>query len=148
MELHQLSPAPASTKTSKRIGRGQGSGKGGTATKGHKGAQSRSGYKRKYHLSSGQTPLQRRLPKFGFKNPNKRSYRALNLTTLQQLATKTKATHIDAALLHKHGLISKRQHYKILGVGTLEAPLTVHAHALSASAKAAIEKAKGSFKLL
>ncbi len=143
MELHTLTPAPGAIKKKKRIGRGQGSGKGGTATKGHNGAQSRAGYKTKRGFEGGQMPLQRRLPKFGFTNPNRTVYKPINLDTLATLAKKTGATAIDAVMIQAHSLVDKKGRYKILGGGTLTEPLTVVAHAFSKSAIEAIEKAKG-----
>jgi large subunit ribosomal protein L15 len=143
MELHTLTPAPGAIKKKKRIGRGQGSGKGGTATKGHNGAQSRSGYKTKRGFEGGQMPLQRRIPKFGFTNPNRIVYKPINLDTLAALAKKADTTTIDAAMIQAHSLVNKKGRYKILAGGTLTAPLTVAAHAFSKSAQEAIEKAKG-----
>ena len=143
MQLHTLQPAPGAVKSSKRVGRGQGSGKGGTSTRGHKGAQSRSGYKRKRGFEGGQLPLQRRLPMYGFKNPNRVAYKPINLEQLQQLADKEKLTAINVEVLRQHGLVSKNDRYKILGQGELKAKLEVTAHAFSASARAAIEKAGG-----
>ncbi|MEM9417127.1 MAG: 50S ribosomal protein L15 [Bacteroidota bacterium] len=143
MQLHTLQPALGATKARKRIGRGPGSGKGGTSTRGHKGAQSRSGYKRKRGFEGGQLPLQRRLPMYGFKNPNRVAYKPINLEQLQQLADKAKLAAINVEVLRQHGLISKNDRYKILGQGELKAKLEVAAHAFSASAQAAIEKAGG-----
>lgn len=143
MNLHSLKPAKNATKQSKRIGRGQGSGKGGTATKGHKGAQSRSGYKRKLGFEGGQMPLYRLVPKRGFKNINRVEYSAINLSTIQTLAEKTGATEITMELMQKNGLVSKKDLVKILGNGELTIQLTVIAHAFSKSAKEAIEKLGG-----
>lgn len=143
MQLHTLKPALGATKDRKRIGRGQGSGRGGTSTKGHKGAQSRSGYKRKRGFEGGQLPLQRRLPMSGFKNPNRVAYKALNISLLQQLADKAKIAEIDAQVLSKHGLVSKSDRYKILGDGQLTAKLHVEAHAFSETARAAIQQQGG-----
>lgn len=143
MQLHTLKPAPGATKSSKRVGRGQGSGKGGTSTRGHNGAQSRSGYKRKRGFEGGQLPLQRRIPMYGFKNPNRIAYKAINLEQLQQLAEKTKLAVINIEVLHQNGLISKNDRCKILGQGELKAKLEITAHAFSASARIAIEKAGG-----
>ncbi len=148
MELHHLTPAPHATKARKRIGRGQGSGKGGTATQGHKGAQSRSGYKTRPHFAGGQTPLQRRVPKSGFQRSDKLIHKPINLDTLQQLAQKAQTATIDPALLRQHGLLSKHQRYKVLAGGTLTDKLSVTAHACSAAAKEAIEKCAGSLTLL
>jgi large subunit ribosomal protein L15 len=145
MNLSTLSPAKGSTKNDgKRVGRGQGSGKGGTAARGHKGAQSRSGYSSKRGFEGGQMPLQRRLPKFGFKNINRVEYKGLNLDTIQKLAEKIKATAIDVETLVKNGLASKNDRVKILGRGEVNGKLDVKAHAFSATAKAAIEAKGGS----
>ena len=138
MNLSNLKPAEGSTKTRKRIGRGPGSGLGGTSTRGHKGAKSRSGYKKKIGFEGGQMPLQRRLPKFGFKNINRVEYKAINLEALQALAESKKLEKIDVAALVDAGFISNKQLVKILGKGTLTAKLEVEAHAFSKSAEAAI----------
>jgi large subunit ribosomal protein L15 len=143
MKLHELKPAANATKSSKRIGRGQGSGKGGTATKGHKGAQSRSGYSRKLGFEGGQMPIYRLLPKRGFKNINRREYSPINLSTVQQLAEKTQHLEITLELMKANGLISLKDKIKILGNGELTSKLTVTAHAFSKSAKEAIENAGG-----
>ena len=143
MDLSNLKPAKGSVKRSKRIGRGQGSGKGGTSTRGHKGAKSRSGYSKKIGFEGGQMPLQRRVPKFGFKNINRKEYKAINLITLQTLAEKNNLEIIDFDILRKAGLIAKNDLVKVLGKGTLERKLEVHAHALSKSAVEAIEGQKG-----
>lgn len=148
MQLHMLKPAPGATEERKRIGRGQGSGKGGTATRGHKGAQSRSGYKRKRGFEGGQLPLQRRLPMTGFKNPHRIEYKALNLGLLQQLADKTQAAVIDTKLLVQHGLISKTDRYKILGNGQLNTKLEVAAHAFSETARTAIQQQGGQANII
>lgn len=144
MQLHTLTPAKGAIKKKKRIGRGQGSGKGGTSTKGHKGAQSRSGYKTRPHSEGGQMPLQRRIPKFGFKSLSHITYKTVNLDTLQLLAEKLNINTIDYAVLLANSLIGKGP-YKILGSGKdqLKAKLSVSAHAFSASAKHAIEKLGG-----
>ena len=145
MELHNLKPAKGSIKKGKRIGRGEGSKKGGTSTRGHKGAKSRSGYSRKIGFEGGQQPLQRRLPKFGFTNPNRVEYQAVNLDRLQQLFDNKKIkTKVDKQTLIDNGLVKKKDLVKILGRGELSAKLDITAHAFSASAKAAIEKAGGS----
>jgi large subunit ribosomal protein L15 len=145
MNLSSLQPAKGSIKKEgKRLGRGQGSGKGGTSSKGHKGAQSRSGYSRKRGHEGGQMPLQRRLPKFGFTNINRVEYKGINLDSLQQLAEKRKLTTIDIAALVANGLVSKNDKVKILGRGELKGKLDVKVHAFSASAKAAIEAQGGS----
>jgi large subunit ribosomal protein L15 len=143
MNLSNLKPAEGSTKNRKRIGRGQGSGRGGTSTRGHKGAKSRSGYKSKVGFEGGQMPLQRRIPKVGFKNINRVEYRGINLDALQILAEKTKAADIDMTVLAQNGLASKNDLIKILGRGELKAKLNVKVHAYSATAKAAIENAGG-----
>ncbi len=144
MNLSDLRPAKGSTKNRKRIGRGQGSGRGGTSTRGHKGAQSRSGYSSKVGFEGGQMPLQRRLPKVGFKNFNRVEYRGINLDVLQQLADKTKAGAINMEVLVNNGLAAKKDLIKILGRGELKAKVDVTVHAFSATAKAAIEAAGGS----
>ena len=143
MDLSNLKPAKGSVKKSKRLGRGQGSGKGGTSTRGHKGAKSRSGYKKKIGFEGGQMPLQRRVPKFGFKNINRIEYKGLNIGTLQTLAEKHNLEKIDPEVLIKAGLVSKKALVKILGKGTLDRKLEVHAHAFSKSAAEAIEAQKG-----
>jgi large subunit ribosomal protein L15 len=143
MDLSNLKPAKGSVKRSKRVGRGQGSGKGGTSTRGHKGAKSRSGYSKKIGFEGGQMPLQRRVPKYGFKNINRKEYKAINLITLQNLAEKNNVEIIDIEVLRKAGLIAKNDLVKVLGKGTLERKLEVHAHAFSKSAVVAIEARKG-----
>ena len=144
MRLHTLKPAEGSVKTRKRVGRGQGSGRGGTSTRGHKGAQSRSGYSKKSGFEGGQMPLQRRIPKFGFKNRNRVEYKGINLDVLQALADKTKAKDINIEVLHENGLAGLKDLVKILGRGELKAKVNVTAHAFSASAAQAIESAGGS----
>lgn len=144
MNLSNITPAMGSVKTNKRLGRGTGSGKGGTSTRGHKGAKSRSGYSRKIGFEGGQMPLQRRLPKFGFNNINRVEYKAINLDTLQTLAEATKATKIDLAALIQAGFITKSQLVKILAKGSLTAKLEVEAHAFSKAAEDAIIAAGGS----
>ena len=143
MKLHTLSPAEGSTKNVKRIGRGQGSGRGGTSTRGHKGAKSRSGYKTKLGFEGGQMPLQRRVPKFGFKNFNHIEYKGVNLDVIQGLVDKTKATKVDIELLISNGIAGKRELVKILGRGELTSKIDVTVHAYSATAKAAIESKGG-----
>lgn len=138
MNLSNLKPAEGSTKSKKRIGRGPGSGLGGTSTRGHKGAKSRSGYKKKIGFEGGQMPLQRRLPKFGFKNINRVEYKAINLDTLQALAESKKIEKIDIAALIDAGFVSNKQLVKILGKGTLTVKIDVEVHAFSKSAEAAI----------
>ena len=146
MELYNLTPAAGSVKTAKRIGRGAGSGLGGTSTRGHKGAKSRSGYSKKIGFEGGQMPMQRRLPKFGFKNINRVEYKAINLNTLQQLADAKKLDVIGLPELFEAGFINKTMLVKILGNGTLTAKLTVKANAFSKSAEAAITAAGGTIE--
>ncbi len=143
MDLSNLKPAEGSTKNRKRIARGQGSGAGGTATRGHKGAKSRSGYSKKKGFEGGQMPLFRRVPKFGFKNINRKEFRGINIDTLQKLADENKLTSIDVDTLIEHGLASKKDLVKILGRGELTVKLEVKAHAFSASAVKAIESQGG-----
>ena len=143
MNLSNLKPAEGSTKTRKRIGRGPGSGLGGTSTRGHKGAKSRSGYKKKVGFEGGQMPLQRRVPKFGFKNINRVEYKAINLETLQALAEAKKLEKIGIEALVEAGFVSENQLVKILGKGAISAKLEVEAHAFSKSAEAAIVAAGG-----
>lgn len=138
MDLSNLKPAEGSTKTRKRIGRGQGSGKGGTSTKGHKGAKSRSGYSRKIGFEGGQMPLQRRLPKFGFNPLNRVEYKAINLDRLQELADNLKISKIDREVLINAGLVAPKHLVKILGKGTLSSKLEVEANAFSKTAEQAI----------
>ena len=144
MELHNLKPATGSTHKDKRIGRGTGSGHGGTATRGNKGAQSRSGYSKKIGFEGGQMPMQRRLPKFGFKNPFRKEYKAINIDVLQTLADKHNLTSIDIQSLIDGGLISPKDQVKILGNGALTSKLEVKAHAFSKKAIEAIEAVQGS----
>ncbi|MBR5189639.1 MAG: 50S ribosomal protein L15 [Paludibacteraceae bacterium] len=144
MNLTNITPAVGSTHNSKRIGRGQGSGKGGTSTRGHKGAKSRSGYSRKIGFEGGQMPLQRRLPKFGFNSPNRVEYKAINLSTLQELAEQKNLTKIDINALMEAGFITKKHLVKILGNGELKNKIEVEAHAFSKSAEAAILAVGGS----
>jgi large subunit ribosomal protein L15 len=145
MDLHNLKPAEGSVKNQgKRIGRGQGSGKGGTATKGHKGQKSRSGYSKKVGFEGGQMPLQRRVPKFGFTNINRKEYQGVNLDKLQELVDNKKIKDtVDFSTLMELGLATKNEMVKILGRGELKSKLTVTAHKFTASAKAAIEAAGG-----
>lgn len=144
MELHNLKPAKGSTHHDKRVGRGAGSGHGGTATRGHKGAQSRSGYSRKLGFEGGQMPLQRRVPKFGFTNLKRIEYKAINLSTLEELAAKKELQEVTIDTLVGAGFISSHDRVKILGNGTLTRALKVTAHAFSRSAEAAIAAAGGS----
>lgn len=143
MNLSSIKPAAGSVKNKTRKGRGTGSGKGGTSARGHKGAQSRSGYSAKSGFEGGQMPLQRRVPKFGFKNLNRVEYKAINLDVLQALLEKYTVDVIDADYLKQHGLISKNDLIKILGRGEMKSKVEVKANAFSASAIAALEKAGG-----
>lgn len=143
MNLSNLKPAEGSTKTRKRIGRGPGSGLGGTSTRGHKGAKSRSGYSKKIGFEGGQMPLQRRVPKFGFKNVNRVEYKAINLETIQNLADAQGLTKVGLSELVAAGFVSSNQLVKILGNGSLTTKLDVEAHAFSKSAVAAIEAVGG-----
>lgn len=144
MDLSNIQPAVGSTKDRKRIGRGPGSGKGGTSTRGHKGAKSRSGYKRKIGFEGGQMPLQRRLPKFGFKNINRVEYKAINLSDLEALASARNLEKIGLAELREAGFISRKQLVKILANGAVTRKLEVEANAFSAAAEKAIVEAGGS----
>ena len=143
MNLSNLRPAEGSTKTRKRIGRGPGSGLGGTSTRGHKGAKSRSGYKNKIGFEGGQMPIQRRLPKFGFKNINRVEYKAINIETLQKLSESKGLSKIGLSELQEAGFISSSQLVKVLGKGALTAKVEVEAHAFSKSAEAAIQAVGG-----
>ena len=144
MDLSNLKPAVGATSNSKRIGRGPGSGKGGTSTRGHKGAKSRSGYSRKIGFEGGQMPLQRRLPKWGFKNINRVEYKVVNLSDLQALAEAKKLEKIGLDELRAAGLVGKKDLVKVLGTGPLSAKLAVEANAFSATAEKAIVEAGGS----
>lgn len=144
MDLSNLKPAEGSKRKPKRIGRGQGSGRGGTSTRGHKGAKSRSGYSRKPGNEGGQMPLARRVPKFGFKNFNRIEYKGINVHVLQLLADKLNAEEITPAVLIRNGYASRKDRIKILGTGELKARLNVTAHAFSASARKMIEGNGGS----
>ena len=148
MDLSNLKPAAGSVKSRKRIGRGPGSGLGGTSTRGHKGAKSRSGYSKKIGFEGGQMPLQRRLPKFGFKNINRIEYKAINIETLQKIADEKGVSAVDLEVLKSAGYASSKDLIKILGNGSLSAKLTVSAHAFSESAKKAIEAAGGNAVIL
>lgn len=139
MSLNNLTPAAGSIKKEKRIGRGQGSGFGGTSTRGHKGAKSRSGYKTKIGFEGGQMPLQRRVPKFGFKNINRVEYKAVNLSMLENLAVNKGITEINPDVLRENGLLSNNELVKILAGGELKAKITISANGFSAAAIAAIE---------
>ena len=144
MDLSNLKPNKGATQTRKRIGRGPGSGLGGTSTRGHKGAKSRSGYSKKVGFEGGQMPIQRRLPKFGFKNINRVEYKAINIETLQKLAEAQSLSKIGFEELRSAGFISANQKVKVLGQGTLSAKLEVEAHAFSKTAESAILAAGGS----
>ena len=144
MELHDLKPAVGSNKKKSRIGRGPGSGKGGTSTRGHKGAKSRSGYKQKVGFEGGQMPLQRRVPKGGFKNINRVEYKAINVAVLEALAEKNGLEKITVADLIQAGMVRKNQLVKILGQGQLSHKLEVEAHAFSKKAEEIITAAGGS----
>ena len=148
MNLSNLQPAPGSTKTTKRIGRGQGTGRGGTSTRGHKGQKSRSGYSRKIGFEGGQMPLQRVVPKMGFKNINRVEYKGINLDMLQKIAEKNNLTVIDKESLVNAGVASKNDRIKILGGGALSLKLEVKANGFSKSAKEAIEKLEGTTEIL
>ncbi len=143
MNLSNLKPAAGATRNNKRLGRGEGSGGGGTATRGHKGAKSRSGYSRKSGFEGGQMPLQRRVPKFGFTNINRVEYKGINLDVIQSLLEKGTVTAMDQSYFVQAGLVSKNAKIKILGRGEITVALEVHAHAFSKSAVEAIEKAGG-----
>lgn len=144
MDLSKLKPAEGSVKKDKRLGRGQGSGRGGTATRGHKGQKSRSGYSKTFGFEGGQMPLQRRIPKHGFKNINRKEYKAINLSTLEELAEKKKLKKIGIQTMIDAGLVSRKDLVKILGNGKLTHKLEVTAHAFSESAQKAIEAVEGS----
>jgi large subunit ribosomal protein L15 len=148
MELHNLKPAKGAVHKEKRIGRGQASGKGGTAGKGHNGAKARTGHNEKRGFEGGQTPLQRRVPKRGFKNPNRIEYTAVNLDRLQEIVEKYNTTDITLEALQANGIIGKNERIKILGRGELSSSVKVTAHAVSATAKQAIEEKGGSVNLV
>ena len=148
MRLETLKPAAGSTKNRKRVGRGQGSGRGGTSTRGHKGAQSRSGYSRKAGFEGGQMPLYRRVPKFGFKNNNKVYFKVVNLDDLQKLSEDKKLKEVTPEILRENGLASRKDVVKVLGRGELKAKLSVTAHKFSKTAQEAIEKAGGSITVV
>jgi len=143
MELHNLKPAAGSTHNSKRVGRGYGSGKGRTSTRGHKGAKARSGYKKKIGFEGGQMPLQRRVPKFGFKNINRVEYKAINLSTIQKLVDDKKLEKVGIAELIEAGFVNKKQLVKILAKGELTSKVDVEAHAFSEKAQAIITEKGG-----
>lgn len=148
MDLHQLTPAPGSVRNNKRKGRGQGSGRGGTSTRGHKGAKSRSGYKQKRAHEGGQMPLQMRLPKKGFKNPNRESYIALNLDQLQALTEKFSVNEWTLEALETHNFISGKDKVKVLGRGAISAKINLTAHAASETARKAVEAAGGTITIV
>ena len=148
MDLSNIQPAIGSNKKGKRIGRGQGSGKGGTSTRGHKGAKSRSGYHAKIGFEGGQMPLQRRVPKAGFKNINHKEFYPVNLSTLQKLAEEKDLTKIGLAELKENGVVKGNKLVKILGNGELKAKVEVEANAFSESAKKAIEAAGGNTTII
>lgn len=148
MELHSLKPAAGSVKNRKRIARGQGSGRGGTSTRGHKGAKSRSGWSRKRNFEGGQMPLQMRLPKRGFNSPNRQAYVALNVSRLTEIATKYGVSEISPEVLYKLGIIKKNDKVKVLGNGDLTSKVAVKAHAFSASATQKIEAQGGTAEKL
>ncbi len=148
MKLYELKPAAGATKREKRIGRGEGSGHGGTSTRGMNGAKSRSGYSRKIGFEGGQMPIQRRLPKYGFNNPNRVEYKAINLSVLQALSEKTGLNAITVDTLVEHGLVTKKDLVKVLGNGELTVKLDVKAHAFSKSAVAKIEAQQGTTSLI
>lgn len=148
MELHNLKPAKGAVHKEKRIGRGQGSGKGGTAGKGHNGAKARTGHNEKRGFEGGQTPMQRRLPKRGFKNPNRVEYTAVNLDRIQEIVEKFSLTEITPEALYANGIISKTERIKILGRGEIKGAVKISAHAVSITAKQAIEEKGGSVNLV
>lgn len=143
MNLSNLKYAQGSRKQRKRVGRGEGSGHGGTSTRGHKGAKARSGYKSKIGFEGGQMPLQRRVPKFGFRNPNRVEYKGINLDTLQELITRKSLSEVTLQTIQDNGLAGKRDLVKILGRGELTSGVKIEAHKFSASAQSAIENAGG-----
>ena len=147
MKLHTLKPAAGSTKTNKRLGRGQGSG-GSTAGRGHKGAQSRSGYAKKFGFEGGQMPLQRRVPKFGFKNNNKVYFKPINLDALEELAKTVGSSALSLQVMRDNGIVGKNDMVKVLGRGELKSKVSVEAHAFSATATKAIETAGGSVTIV
>jgi len=143
MNLNNIQPATGATHNSKRIGRGQGSGKGGTATKGHKGQKARAGYSQKIGFEGGQMPLQRRLPKFGFNNISRKEYRGINLDTIQALVDAKNLSEVTKEVLVENGLASKNDLVKILGRGELKSTVSISAHKFTKSAEEAISKAGG-----
>lgn len=147
MELHNLKPARGSVKNRKRVARGEGSGRGGTSTRGHKGAKSRSGYKTKRNFEGGQMPLQMRLPKVGFKNPNRKNFNIFNLYEIEAIAEKFNVTEIDLPFLKEHRYIQKGELVKVLGNGEINTAVTIEVHAFSKSAREAIEAKGGTAKI-
>jgi large subunit ribosomal protein L15 len=147
MKLNTLTPAKGSIKSDRRIARGQGSGKGGTSTRGHKGAKSRSGYSRKLGFEGGQMPMQRRLPKFGFNNPNRVEYKGVNINVLQTLADKG-ITDFNSEVLVFNGVVSKNDLIKVLATGELTSKINLKVNAISKTAKAAVEKVGGTIELV
>jgi len=143
MKLHNLTPAKGSTKNRKRVARGQGSGRGGTSTRGHKGAKSRSGYSKKVGFEGGQMPLQRRVPKFGFNNINRVEYKAINLDIIESLIERKGVKEITPEILQENGLVSKNDFVKVLGRGEIKSTINVTAHKFSNTAKSAIESKGG-----
>ncbi len=143
MKLHNLTPAKGSTKNRKRVARGQGSGRGGTSTRGHKGAKSRSGYSKKVGFEGGQMPLQRRVPKFGFNNINRVEYKAINLDIIESLIERKGVKEITPKILQENGLVSKNDFVKVLGRGEIKSTINVTAHKFSNIAKSAIESKGG-----
>lgn len=148
MNLHNLKPAKGSVKKRKRIGRGQGSGHGGTATRGNKGAGQRSGTKLKRGFEGGQMPLQRRVPKFGFKNPFRKTYQILNLNTVQKLAERHGLAQLDPETLVRLGVVKKPESIKLLGKGQIKGPVKVRVHAISEAARKSVEAAGGTVELV
>lgn len=148
MNLHSLKPAKGSVKSGKRIARGQGSGRGGTSTRGHKGQKSRSGWSKKKNFEGGQMPLQQRLPKVGFKNPNRHAYTALNLGRLQEIHDKHGLSEFSLDVLVEKGIVKKTDKLKVLATGELKAKINVNVHAISETAKKAIESNGGTVNLV
>ena len=148
MDLHNLTPATGSVRGNKRKGRGQGSGRGGTSTRGHKGAKSRSGFKMKRHHEGGQMPLQMRLPKIGFKNPNRETFIALNLDQIQAMTDKHNVKDWTLEALQQHNFISRNDRVKVLGRGTLNTKVNITVHAASETARKAVEAAGGSITIV
>jgi large subunit ribosomal protein L15 len=148
MELHNLKPAKGSTHSGRRLGRGPGSGLGGTSTRGHKGAKSRSGYAKKIGFEGGQMPLQRRVPKYGFKNINRKEYKSINVSTIQYLVDKLNVTDFTPEVFYNAGLVGKHDLVKVLGDGELRAKVNVKAHAFSKKATEIIQAAQGTAEKL